>query len=172
LDPEKIIAQLEIAKKSVVADFGCGPGYFTFPLIEAVGKEGMVFAFDILPQVLESIAGKAKLAGIHNLVAKRANLEKPGSAKLEDNCADWVVLKDILFQNQEKQIIIKEAYRVLKTGGRMLVVEWNSREFGVGPSAELRVDEAKLKELLVAENFSIEKEIEAGDFHYALVARK
>jgi len=172
LDPLAIIPQLGINKGDVVADFGCGPGYFTFPLAQAVGHDGMVYAFDILPQALETVASKAKFAGINNIITQRVNLEKQAGTRLAENLADWVILKDILFQNQEKQIIIKEAYRVLKAGGRVLVIEWSAKDLTIGPALGVRIAIDKLREMFTSENFAIEKEIEAGAFHNAFTAVK
>lgn len=45
--------------------------------------------------------------------------------------------EDVLFQNQKKDVIISEAYRVLKEGGKMIVVEWNQTH--IGPDMHLRV---------------------------------
>ncbi len=172
LDPLAIIAQLGIGKGCRVADFGCGPGYFTFPLAEAVGKDGLVYSFDILPQALDTVASKAKFSGINNIITKRANLEKIEGTKLAENSVDWVILKDILFQNQEKQIIIREAARVLKPGGRIIVIEWSAKDLTIGPALGVRVDRDKLREMFTSENFAIEKEIEAGNFHNAFIAIK
>ena len=172
LDPARIIAQLEIAQGATVVDFGCGPGYFTFPFAEIVGKDGLVYSFDILPQIIEAVAGKAKLAGVVNIITRRVNLENPGGTKLQDGCSDWVVLKDIIFQNKKKQEIIKEAYRVLKPGGRALFIEWNEFNLTIGPSLELRINKKELEKMVLQEAFLIEKPIEAGNFHFAFVAKK
>lgn len=172
LDPAAIIAQLGVNGGSVAVDFGCGPGYFSIPFANAVGEEGRVYSLDILPQALETVAGKAKNAGILNIATKRVNLEKENGTKLAANCADWVILKDVLFQNQKKDVIIAEAFRVLKTGGRVIVVEWNQKELTVGPAAELRTPQSVLEKMFTDQKFIIEKNVEAGDFHYAFVALK
>lgn len=172
LDPDAIIAQLNVNRGSVAIDFGCGPGYFSIPFAKTVGEDGHVYALDILPQALETVVGKAKNSGITNITTKRVNLEREKGTKLEENIADWVILKDVLFQNQKKEIIIAEAYRVLKNGGKVIVVEWNSRELTVGPAGEIRVPQSTLEKMFSDQKFIIEKNIEAGDFHYAFVAVK
>lgn len=172
LDPKEIIAQLDVAVGCVVVDFGSGPGYFSIPFAKAVGEDGQVFSLDILPQALETVAGKAKNSGITNITTKRVNLEKENGTKLEADSADWVILKDVLFQNQKKEIIIAEAYRILKKGGKAIVIEWNQKESLVGPAVEIRIAQSALEKMFVDQNFSIEKNIESGDFHYAFVAVK
>jgi ubiquinone/menaquinone biosynthesis C-methylase UbiE len=172
LDPKAIIRQLDVQIGGVVADFGCGSGYFSVPFAEAVGSEGMVYSLDILPSALESVSSKAKVAGLSNIIAKRANLENEKGSKLEDGILDWVILKDMLFQNANKAIIISEAYRVLKNGGEILVIEWNDKEQEIGPEMKLRLAEDELVSLVEKNGFHDVKKIDAGEFHYAFSARK
>jgi ubiquinone/menaquinone biosynthesis C-methylase UbiE len=172
LDPNEIIAQLNIEKSSVVADFGCGPGFFSIPFAKAVGEDGKVYAFDVLPQMLEAVTSKAKNSGVSNIIASRVNVEKEKGSKLENDCVDWIIMKDILFQNQNKDIIITEAYRILKPGGRIFVAEWNQNDHPIGPEQGLRIDASELKKMFTDKKFSVEKDIEAGHFHYAFVVVK
>lgn len=172
LDPEDIIAQMGVIAGNVVVDFGCGPGYFSIPFAKAVGEDGLVYALDVLPQVLETVIGKAKNAGIVNIITKRVNLEKENGTKLEENSADWVILKDVLFQNQKKEIVIAEAYRILKKSGKVIVIEWIKKESVVGPEQEIRISQIDLEKMFHRNAFIVEKSIKAGDFHYAFIAVK
>jgi len=172
LDPSEIIAQLDIQSNNVVADFGCGPGYFSMPFAKAVGEDGKVYALDVLPQVLETVASKAKNLGISNIITSRVNVEKEKGSKLENEYVDWVIMKDMLFQNKNKNIIIAEAYRILKPGGKVIVTEWNQNNFSIGPEKEIRIPVSELKKMFIDQKFSVEKDVAAGDFHYAFVAVK
>jgi len=172
LDPDAIITQLGIASGSTVADFGCGPGYFSLPLSKAVGENGKVYALDVLPQSLESVASKAKLSGVSNIETKRVNLENENGSRLGSASSDWVVMKDVLFQNKNKENMLKEAYRVLKNEGRVIVIEWGQSDIAVGPEKEIRILPDNLKKMFQTQRFTIEKDIDAGDFHYAFVAVK
>jgi ubiquinone/menaquinone biosynthesis C-methylase UbiE len=172
LDPNSIIGQLDIAAGSIVADFGCGPGSFSLPLAKAVGKKGIVYSFDVLPQALESVEGRAKAEGISNIKTARVNLEKKNGSGLEDDSLDWVIMKDVLFQNKKKEIIAAEAYRVLKNGGKALVVEWKKKHSLIGPETDVRISDADVKEIFDRKNFVLEKTVNPGDYHYAFVFRK
>ena len=172
LDPNKIISQLDVTSGSVVVDFGCGPGYFSIPFARAVGEDGHVYALDVLPQALETVLSRAKNSSVANIETKRVNFEKERGTKLENDLADWVILKDVLFQNKKKDIVIAEVYRVLKDGGKVLVIEWNQKESSVGPAMEIRVPQSDTEKIFREQKFIIEKEIIAGDFHYGFVATK
>ena len=172
LDPDAIIAQLDVKRGDIAADFGCGPGYFSLPFAKLIGIEGKLYSLDVLTNALETVASKAKNLGIINIVTKHVNLERENGSKLATEMLDWVILKDVLFQNQKKDVIIAEAARVLKSGGRVIVVEWKQGDFTIGPDEELKISPEKMQQLFVDNDFAIEKKIEAGDFHYAFVAVK
>lgn len=171
IDPEAIIGQLDISKDSQVADFGCGAGYFSIPIARKI-PDGKLHAFDVLKAALESVESKAKMDGLTNIVTGRVNLEKEGGSKLLPDSLDWVILKDMLFQNKNKSVILKEARRVLKPGGKVLVVEWDEQNGAMGPQSDMKISLENLEKMVLEENYKIEKKVEAGDFHYGFVAVK
>ena len=65
-----------------------------------------------------------------------------------------------------------EAYRVLKSGGFLFIMEWNDTEASFGPEMSLRIPRQKLTEMLEERGFRPVKDIVAGDYHYALVCEK
>jgi len=172
INPQAIIDQLEIAEGAVVADFGCGTGYFVFPLAKKVGETGIVYALDVLAPKLEAIESQAKLSGITNVVVKRVNLEKDGGSKLENSSVDWVILSNMLFQNQHKDVIIREAARVLKPSGKALVIEWNKEDSSMGPQHDLKISKEEAMELGQKNGLGLLREIAVSDFHYGLILTK
>ncbi|MCD6149297.1 class I SAM-dependent methyltransferase [bacterium] len=172
IDPKEIIGQLELEEGSAVADFGCGSGYFSIPFAKEIGSEGKIYCLDILSQALESVESQAKILGISNIFTKRVNLENENGSKLENNSLDWVIMKDVLFQNEKKENVIREAYRVLKPKGKILIMEWSDKNLLVGPEKGKRISPEKMKELVSGQKFTIKKNITAGDFHYVIVAEK
>ncbi len=173
VDPKSVVSQLAIESGSQVADFGCGSGYFSFEFSKRVGTEGgMVYALDVLPSALEAVASRAKMLGLGNISTKRVNLENEQGSGLAPESMDWVVLKDVLLQNQKKDIMLREVVRVLKPGGRVLIMEWNPDESLVGPEKRLRIQPEELKKLIAAVNLSVETELSVGGFHYAFVVKK
>lgn len=172
LNVQKIIGGLGIQPGMSVADFGSGSGYFSIPLARQVGSEGKVFALDIQESALEIVRAKAKAMGLANLEAVRGNLEVPGGSTLGDNSQDIVFMANILFQSAKAQDIIREAKRVLKSGGRLLIVEWRKGAGGIGLPDHMRVDEQTVKQTIVQEGLSFVTGLDAGQFHYGLVFKK
>jgi len=174
INPEKIIGELEIQPGMKVADFGCGTGYFTFPLSKKVGTFGIVYAFDVLESKIENINSQAKLMGLTNIVSQRANLELEKGSKLKDGSLDWVMLVNILFQNGDegKRKIMAEAKRVLKKGGHILAVEWNELDNSIGPERKLRVSRETIGKIVDENQLTVLRDLKISDFHYGLIIIK
>ncbi|MBU4142393.1 class I SAM-dependent methyltransferase [Patescibacteria group bacterium] len=169
INPEKVIGQLDIKPGMVVADFGCGHGYFTLPMAKIVGPEGRVWAVDVLPEALEAVRSRAQLEGAVNIETSRGNLEINGGSRLADNFVDLVLLHNVLFQSQKKSDIIKEARRVLKIGGVFVLVDWNKEPSTIGPPGGWRLSLDEAKALAAEEGFAFNKVFDAGEYHYGLM---
>lgn len=172
VDPETIVEKLEVAPGSIVADFGCGAGYFSIAFAKRLKETGTVYALDILKSSLESVAGEAKNLGLTNIVTSRVNLESIGGSKLGDNTINWVVMKDMLFQNKDKVTILKEATRVLAPQGKALVIEWNPQDSALGPDEELRIAKEKVVNLAQEAGLTFTNDLTVGNFHYGLIFQK
>jgi len=172
LNPQKIISQLKILPGMKIAHFGCGTGFFTFPIAEKIGKNGTIYALDILEQKLEIIKSQAKLTGFHNIIAKRVNLEKKEGSKIEKESIDWVIIVNMLYQNNDKSHIIREAKRILKKNGHILLIDWNSLDNNIGPEKRSRVSKKELIKITRKHFLGIQKEIAVGDFHFGLILIK
>ena len=168
MKPEEVLDNIDIEKNMRVADFGCGAGYFTIPLAIRVGKNRVVYAVDVMESALESVRGRAKIFSILNIETLRGNLEKDKGSHIGAGVLDMVLLANILFQSKLKNDILKEAKRVLKKTGKIVVIEWNS-DASLGPQAGYRISKENLKDLAKGEGFVLEKEFNAGNSHYGLV---
>jgi ubiquinone/menaquinone biosynthesis C-methylase UbiE len=172
VDPKTVIRQLGLVSGNIVADFGCGAGYFSVESARVVGESGCVYAIDVLPSALESIESQAKTGGLRNIVVKRANLERENGSNLPPSSVDCVIAKDIFFQNKNRDVMMREISRVLRPGGRALIMEWSKEDMGVGPDVALRVSQDELKTLAGGAGFSMERDLPVGAFHYAFVMKK
>ena len=172
MNPEKIVNAFGIKEGMIIADFGSGAGYFTILLGQRVGSGGKVFALDIQELSLDNVRVKAKAAGLENIETIRSNLEVPGSSSLPDISQDMVLLANILFQSEKKAEIIREAIRVLKSGGFLVVIDWKRSAGGFGPPDNLRTDEIAMRSLILGEGLVFENDIDAGQFHYGMKFKK
>ncbi len=173
LDPQYLLKDvLEIPYGARVADLGVGSmAFFTLQSAKLVGEKGQVYALDILKEVLSSVESKAREEGLYNIKNIWTDLEVVGAAKISEP-VDYALLVNTLFQAKKHLEILKEAYRLLKPEGILLVVEWKLSAGPLGPKAELRIPREKIEELAGIVGFSKVKEFEAGHSHYGVIFKK
>ncbi|MCC6404809.1 MAG: methyltransferase domain-containing protein [Candidatus Yanofskybacteria bacterium] len=169
LDTRRIVSALGGLSGLRVADLGCGAGFFTIDLARAVGKDGIISAADIMEEPLQSVQARASAAGLENVRTIRADLEVLGGTKIADGSQDLVLVANVLFQSQKKEAILAEAVRILRSGGRLLVVDWKKGAGGFGPPESLRTDEATMQALVGSVGVRFQQALDAGAFYYALL---
>lgn len=166
LDPNKILNELELREEMMAAEFGCGTGTFTILLAKRL-KEGRVYGLDIQGEPLSALKGRAKLEGVLNIQTIQCDLEEEGGSTLPDEFLDLVLISNMLFQTENRKAVVKEATRVLKKEGRILIVDWKEDSL-LGPK-EGRISSQEVKNVAEELGLKLEKEFEAGSFHYGLL---
>jgi SAM-dependent methyltransferase len=104
-----------------VVDFGCGYGTFTIPAARIAS--GVVYALDIEPEMVELTRCKAKAACLNNIEVRQRDFVVEGSG-LPDTTVDYAMLFNILHA-EERTMLLQEAWRVLKEGGKLAIIHWN-----------------------------------------------
>jgi len=169
LDPQRLVSALGIVSGQRIADLGCGSGFIPLAFARAVGPDGVVMAVDVRQEPLDEVRAKAEAAGMANVQCIRADLEVAGGTKIGDGTQDLSLLANVLFQSQQKDAILREAVRVLKSGGRLVVIEWKKGVAGFGPPDNLRTAEDDMKRLAEGQGTRFERPIDAGQFFYGLI---
>ena len=168
VNPIQILEKVGLRKNMIAVDFGSGSGGWTIPLALKL-EQGRVYAIDLQEEPISALMGRAKLQGISNVKKIIADVEK-GVLEIKSFSCDLVLMTDLLFQIDDRPAVFKEANRVLKSEGKILVVDWNV-DSSLGPR-EGRISQEEVKELAQNFGFRLEKEFKAGDYHYALVFTK
>ena len=166
LDPNKVLKELNLKKDLVAADFGCGSGGWVLPLAEIL-KDGKVYAIDILEEPLSALRSKMKTLKVSNVEPIKADVEK--SSKLFDNSCNLVLMTNLLFEVDDMNKVLKEAKRVLKDKGQLLIVDWQHSS-SLGPEKKISVDDVKQAAEKIG--FQFKKEFKAGIYHWALILVK
>lgn len=167
----QVIQEAGILPGETIADFGAGSGFIAVELAKKVGPEGKVYAIDILEAPLEVIEAKIKTEKLFQLETIKSDLEKPQGSTLEANSCDWVVIANLLFQIKEPAIIIKEAQRVLKPGGKIMILEWLPEKL-ISPQGHFLHSPNEIKRILSEAGFSPVKELKPGENHYGFIFQK
>jgi len=135
--PGQIMDALGVAEGSVVADIGAGAGWFTIRLARRVGPNGVVYAEDIQPQMLEATGRRVTKEGLRNVQTKLGTADDP---RLPTSVLDAALLVDIYHELENPVALLRSIARALKDAGRMGVVQFKKDGLGPGPALEDRVD--------------------------------
>ena len=169
LNPEKILNSFDFKKQTIAADFGCGAGGWTIPLAQKL-NEGEIYALDIQDEMLSVLKGQLSLKKISNVQTILCDLEKENGSNLPDLFLDLVLIINTLFQIENKENFIKEAKRILKNNGLILIIDWK-KETDFGPKQN-RISTQQIKDLAKKNNLKIKKEFSASNHHYGLLLIK
>jgi ubiquinone/menaquinone biosynthesis C-methylase UbiE len=173
LNPIAILTHIGVKEGSVVADLGCGgAGHFVLPAGRLVGEDTTVYAVDILKTVLNTVASKARLLGINNIKKVWSNLELSQATNIAPDSLDFALLINVLFQSSNPEAMIKEAIRLLKPGGKLLIIDWSLAQKVFGPPVEKRIDAKKIQERAKVLGLKLVEEFAPGPYHYAFVFTK
>jgi len=168
IDPSSIVAQAEIAPGQIVADFGSGSGFYAIPSAKIVGSSGTVYAVDVQDPKLDATQSLARQSGLKNITTVKADLDKPLLDIAEASC-DLVIIASIIHEIESKQSLLKNAYRLMKTGGKLLAVEWKKELTPFGPPVESRVSLSELEALLQPLGLRKHRELSTDGYHYAVL---
>jgi ubiquinone/menaquinone biosynthesis C-methylase UbiE len=171
-DPKHNLEQFMIGEGTKLVEFGAGSGHYALEAGKMVGESGKVFAIDVQPALLERIKTLAKENNLNNIDTITADLEQKGGSKLKDGSCDAGIVANVLFQIEDKGSFTEEVARVIRSGGKVLVVDWTDSFGGLGPHPKDIVSTDAVQRLFEERGFSVEKNIYAGDHHFGIIMRK
>lgn len=111
-----------IATGAQVLDAGCGPGFATLELAEMVGETGHVTAFDCTPLYLKHLQSQITENSLSNVTTIEGQLDDV-PLPLPDVSFDFIVAKLVLLFIPDPAPTIREFFRLLKPGGKLLITD-------------------------------------------------
>lgn len=143
--PELIMDDLNIAEGAVVADIGAGGGWFTIRLARRVAPNGIVYAEDVQPQMLDLIRRHAQRENVGNIV--KTVLGTPNDPMLPRGI-DAAIIVDAYREMacapkkacEEPVALLRNVARSLKPQGRLGILDFNPGDGGPGPAHDERID--------------------------------
>jgi ubiquinone/menaquinone biosynthesis C-methylase UbiE len=170
LNPAAALRAAKLHEGLTVADLGTGSGFFARAAAREVGEDGRVWALDINPDLLPRLKHLAVAEGLHNIEVLSGDIER--GCHLPAGGIDFVVMSNLLFALHDKPAAVREVKRMLKRGGRVLVIDWSGSFGGLGPAPEHVITAHDAKKLFEAEGLTFIEDIPAGEYHWGLIMKK
>lgn len=112
------VALASLKKGETVLDLGSGAGFDCFLAAKKVGDKGKVIGIDMTPEMIKKARQNAEKGNYKNVEFKLGEIE---NLPIEDNSIDVIISNCVVNLSPDKQKVFKEAFRVLKPRGRLMV---------------------------------------------------
>jgi len=119
--PDEVIRAMGLERGDVVADLGCGTGYFARRMARAVAPEGRVYAVDIQPEMLDFLRKGLEEEGLANVEPVLAKTDDPN---LPPGALDWILLVDVYHELQQPKAVLAKMREALKPDGKVALLEY------------------------------------------------
>ncbi|MFQ5820969.1 MAG: class I SAM-dependent methyltransferase [Candidatus Heimdallarchaeota archaeon] len=108
-----------VTKGQVVADLGCGPGFYTLALADCVGSEGKIYAVDFDEKCIQALDKKMEKGGYHNIETHATSASD--LSFINDGSVDFVLANGLLCSmtvTDQRKSAVNEIKRILKPSGQ------------------------------------------------------
>jgi predicted methyltransferase len=168
--PDQVMDALGIGDGSVVADLGAGGGWFTIRLARRVGPNGIVYAEDIQPQMIEAIQRRVSREGLQNVSTVLGSADNP---TLPEDRLDAALMVDSYHEVEDTHALLMNIRRALKPGGRLGIIGFrNDGGGGPGPAVEVRVAPSQVIKAAEAAGLRLAGQETSLPYQYLLIFTK
>lgn len=164
--PDQILQYLNLGQCTVMADVGCGPGWFTLEAAKQMQPGGLVYGVDVSQEMLAKLKERAGAAGLANIQPVLA--EEGDEYPIPTDSVDVVLIANVYHEVDPATNFLGEISRILRPASTCLVVDWRREETPVGPPVEHRVDQQDVTEEFYASGFILAGTCDVGPYHYGL----
>lgn len=112
------VALALLKEGEIVLDLGSGAGFDCFLAANKVGETGRVIGVDMTSEMIEKARENARKSDYKNVEFRLGEIE---NLPVADNYVDVIISNCVINLSPDKERVFKEAFRVLKAGGRLMV---------------------------------------------------
>jgi len=155
-DPEEFLPEL-LRGGEIIADVGCGPGYYAQTLVKFASK---LYCVHVNPRMLQELRKRVKDPKV---------VTSESTSSIPDSSVDVVILANS-FHDMDREKARAEVERILKPKGKVIVVDWKKEDTPIGPPLLKRMSEEDyVREL---KGFRLILKFPVGPYHYGLLFQK
>ena len=161
----KLIKNMRIKSNDVIADIGAGSGYHAFRMA-SLAPNGLVYAVDILTEMLMAIENKKTFSEISN-VETILGTEK--SVQLPKNSVDKILMVDVYHEFSFPVEMISSMKNALKSNGELFLIEYRAEDPLVPIKKIHKMSEKQAVKEMEAAGFKLRKNIENLPWQHCMV---
>lgn len=170
ISPAAVLAEIGLESGDVVIDYGSGSGYWAIAAAKTVAPKGRVYALENNIEILQLLKNLAEIRKLNNIEIVEIDLEE-GSSEIEEK-ADLVILANVLHSVKDKKPLIENAFKLLKSKGNLLIVDWVNEKTLFGPHLKNRLSEEYIMTMAEKEGFKFACTVDAGWHHFGMLFEK
>lgn len=124
-EPLKSLNFMGLRDGDIVADIGCGNGFYSLQVAERIGPHGIVFSVDVQQGMLDLMVARRDEAGIKNIYPILGTFEDP---HLPPGKVDWILLVDAYHEFSNPEPMLAKMKESLAPGGRVALLEYRAEQ--------------------------------------------
>ncbi|NQU64022.1 MAG: class I SAM-dependent methyltransferase [SAR324 cluster bacterium] len=167
-NPALIWETLGLKDPQVLVDVGAGTGFFALPFADKMPK-GIVYACDSSDTMMDWLKENLPREYDGRVIPLKT---EENSIGLDDQIADLVFMMMLHHELDSPLQMLQEVKRLLKPGGKVMIVDWAKKEIPFGPPMEIRVAAEIIQKQLLQTGFNNIVQHEVLPFNSFLVATK
>lgn len=153
-NPDSLFKELGLGGFDSILDFGVGTGFYLPYLTRLLTASGLIYAVDVQDELLAFAQEKLKGSPFENKV-RFLKIEEKKPLPFESDSLDFIYLAFTFHELSAPQETLRELYRLLRPGGKLLLIDWNKEKRDMGPPPEEVYAEAELLKFFESEAFYI-----------------
>jgi len=167
--PDLLMKALDLKPGMKVADIGCGSGYYTRRLAQAVGPTGLVYGVDIQKEMLAILH---RNMAANNLTNYQAVLNTATDARLPENSIDLALFVDVYHEFDYPYEMMRSICKALKPGGRVVLVEYRMEDPRVPIKLLHKMTEAQVKKEMSVQPLKYLKTVRELPWQHVIIFEK
>ena len=181
LDSDEILAELDLKGNETFLDAGCGDGYISKRAVEKYLPQGKVYAVDAYAESIRQLQEYVDENDIENLIPVGADITGT-IPDVGDESVDVVLMLNVFHgfkDDNQKEEVINELKRIVKSDGRIAIMDFKPIEMTKGPPIDVRISHVEMEKTFnrfglkrTYLNVNIGEENPQGKSHYLIIFEK